>query len=116
MSSGARLGVGKGTNMDNCEDQVLETIGKAFPPEAGYGKWTKDSSMKYILANGMRVDFKDANGQRAKVTLVDGQQLVGRLKLGGWFIQLTTTGDNPETFEINPAGVKAITPASKWKV
>lgn len=82
------LAAGTGVDFDTSADQALEVVGKAFPLSAGYGRWTRRAASKYTLASGARVDLSDGDGRRVRVTLTDGQQVDGVLRLGQWMLRV----------------------------
>jgi hypothetical protein len=107
---GVRLYMGTGIDFDTCEDQALETIGKAYPLAAGYGKYTDHNACKYTLGTGLRVDLSDGQGAKVKITMMDGKKLSGRLYLGEWVLQLKVpiTEEELVVYEIDPKAVKSV--------
>lgn len=86
------IGAGPGSDFDTASDLALEVVGKAFPPSAGYERWTSGPARKYELASGARVDLTAGDGKAVQVTLTDGQIVRGVLHLGDWFLHLVDGG------------------------
>ena len=112
---GTRLAQGFGTDFDTCEDQTLESIGKAYPSEAGYGRWTDKAARKYTLATGVRVDLAAGEGSMVRLFLTDDTYLDGRLQLGDWWFHLETTDENGHVsvWDVDPSKVKSVG-ALRW--
>ena len=97
-----QIAAGPGTDFDTCEDLTLEAIGKAWPPSAGYGRWTRTASHKYTLANGVRMDLSAGDGKTVRVTLVGGSTHDGVLHLGDWLLHLV---DGTNQRDVHPQAV-----------
>lgn len=56
------------TSFKDAEESVLEVVGKAYPPGAGYRDYAGELATTFAIATGERIDFGPLEGTR--VTLV----------------------------------------------
>lgn len=99
------LASGRCTGFDDGEFHVLETVGKAFPPHAGFAHLTDEAAAHYVFADGKRYNLADLDGRTVVVTITNGQQASGVLGIRDWWLHLTM-GDR--SVDVNPAHVVRI--------
>lgn len=104
-ASSIPVGSGVGDGFDTCADLVLEAIGKGFGDGAGYARWTRGASHRYVLASGVRTDLSDGAGKVVRITLSSGLTVDGVLHLGDWLLHLV---DDGVQHDVNPAFVTRI--------
>lgn len=100
---------GVGPTLAYCEELVLEAVGKAFPVPAAHRGLATPASKRYTLASGQRIDLARGEGHQAVATLTDGTVWQGRLRVGGWLIELEE--DDGSLVRLNPSQVLDIRPA-----
>lgn len=99
------LASGECQGFDDGEMSVLETIGKAFPPHAGFAHLTDHAAAHYTFADGKRYDLTDFDGRLVIVTITTGQQVRGVLGIRDWWLHLTA---GERTVDIHPLHVVKI--------
>lgn len=115
---GAVLANGAGATKDECEDLVLQTIGKAFAmitlPLTSMLATDSRGLMRerieqaagvYNLADGLRHDMSPLDGYDVVLHLVDGRQIPGTLRTGQWSLVVT---DGHLDKHVHPSMVAAV--------
>lgn len=115
---GAVLGRGAGTDKDDCEMQVLTTLGKSFarltlPLDSVKDLTTRAATRAritaaaklYRLADGEERDLTSLDSRLVVVTLIDASALTGTLRVGEWSLVLDT---GEVEVDIHPAHVATI--------
>lgn len=100
------LGSGRGADLDECEETVLETVGKSFLSSTPHGGLATPASRRYTLAGGTRRDLADHQGQWVRLFLIDGQDLIGLLETGNW--QLIVQIKDGSRLQVPPEAILTI--------
>jgi hypothetical protein len=103
---GGVLGAGTGPERDYCQEMAVECVGKSFDSAAPHHGLATAASHRYTLAEGNRVDLSKAAGERATLTLRDGQTRHGVLMIGGHYLSLRS---EDRVVHVPPSEVTSVT-------
>lgn len=68
-ANGVMFAEGRSASFAAAENQIRETIGKAYGPRLGYQKWSGDLANTFVIATGEKQNFTPYLGAQVKVTV-----------------------------------------------
>ena len=99
-----RIG-GEAPDKATCDELVCEAIAKAFQATGPYRDLVDAAWRRYTIAGGRRLDLAELDGRRVRVCLTNDEHFEGRLRTGGWNIEVIDLG---RTYSLNPVFVSSV--------